>query len=105
MTSFKKARNSNLKLTLPSDSLSPEVEDRPMSSCGSVKSLKSNINEANEEFEDDPTAELQRLPSLTQTGTVFILVIVFASIVQHCYEVLLAFVVKKSQLAKLLNVC
>ena len=61
-------KHSNLKLTLPSDSLSPEIEDRPISSCGSVKSLKSNVNEANEEFEDDPTAELQRLPSLTQTG-------------------------------------
>ena len=67
-----RVRHSNLKLTLPSDSLSPEVEDRPISSCGSVKSLKSTINEANEEFEDDPTAELQRLPSLTQTGTVFV---------------------------------
>ena len=30
--------------------------------------MKSNINEVNEEFEEDPTAELQRLPSLTQTG-------------------------------------
>jgi len=60
----------SVPLDTPPDSLSPEVEDRPISSCGSVKSLKSNVNEANEEFEDDPTAELQRLPSLTQTGSV-----------------------------------
>ena len=60
----------SVPLDTPPDSLSPEIEDRPISSCGSIKSLQTKVNETiDDEGEEVPVNELQRLPSLTQTGT------------------------------------
>ena len=55
----------SVPLDTPPDSLSPEIEERPISVAGSVKSIdEESANSA------DKDIEVSRLPSLTHTGNI-----------------------------------
>jgi hypothetical protein len=62
----------SVPLDTPPDSLSPEIEERPISVAGSVKSIDGSVKSIEEESANsaDKDIGVSRLPSLTQTGNI-----------------------------------
>ena len=43
----------SVPLDTPPDSLSPEIEDRPISSCGSIKSLQTKVDQKTKNLREE----------------------------------------------------